>query len=249
MAERIEERQRQNDALSRELQQQSRQRGLLLKRLITAQEDERIRVARELHDELGQSLTGLALRAQALERYVDEHGQGRAILEQMRALVEGTTEQMYEIIMALRPSVLDDLGLVSALRAYTERTLEGSDIDYTIDDTCFQARLPAAAETALFRAFQEGINNVVRHANASQLRIELACDGHRFRGTLEDDGQGFQRTAAQLNGQEGGGFGLLGMRERVTQCGGTMTIRSSPGAGTRIDFWIPLEGVFDASSD
>jgi signal transduction histidine kinase len=139
--------------------------------------------------------------------------------------------------------------LVSALRAYTERTLSGSGVDYTIDDSCFQARLPAEMETALFRAFQEGINNVVRHAHATQLHIELSCDGSQFHGTLEDNGRGFQPTVAQQNGQEEGGFGLLGMRERITQCGGTMTIASSPGAGTRIDFWIPLGEVFDASSD
>jgi signal transduction histidine kinase len=250
MAHQIESRNSQNQALSAELQQQSQQRGRLLRRLITAQEDERIRVARELHDELGQSLTGLSLRAQALERYLppgDE--QGSAILEQIRSLITGTTEQMYDIIMALRPSILDDLGLVSALRAYAERTLAGSDLAFEIDDRCFHNRLPPAVETALFRAFQEGITNVLRHAGATQIRVTLACADGFFEGELADDGRGFEPALVAANGHDARGLGLLGMQERITQCGGEMEIVSAPGQGTRIRFLLPLEEVVSAPED
>lgn len=250
MAHQIESRQRQNQALSDQLQQQSRQRGRLLRRLITAQEDERIRVARELHDELGQSLTGLSLRAQALERYLPpDDDRGQAILDQIRALVTGTTEQMYDIIMALRPSVLDDLGLVSALHAYTERALEGSDLAFEIDDRCFHDRLPPAVETALFRAFQEGITNVLRHADASHIQIKLVCADGFFKGELADDGRGFAQAAVEPNGHDARGLGLLGMEERITQCGGEMEILSAPGRGTRIRFSLSLYEVTCAPED
>ena len=244
MTSEVEARHKQNQKLSDQVQRQSVQRGRLLRRLITAQEDERIRVARELHDELGQSLTGLALRAQALERYIStENEQGQAILEQMRSVITDTTEQMYDIIMALRPSILDDLGLVSALRAYAERALDGTDLDLTIDDRCFENRLPPEIETALFRAFQEGITNIVRHAGASHILVTLTCDGGLFEGTLVDDGRGFNVDKIQFNGHDGRGLGLLGMQERIAQCGGRMEIRSAPERGTRIRFSVPIPEV------
>lgn len=250
MAHQIETRKKQNRALSDQLQQQSRKRGRLLRRLITAQEDERIRVARELHDELGQSLTGLSLRAQALERYLPpDEGGGQAILDQIRSLITGTTEQMYDIIMDLRPSILDDLGLVSALHAYAERALEGSDLAFEIDDRCFNNRLPPAVETALFRAFQEGITNVVRHADATHMRVTLICAGGVFEGELADNGRGFDPAAIARNGHDPRGLGLLGMQERITQCGGEMAIDSAPGRGTRIRFSLPLREVAHASQD
>lgn len=244
MTQQVEVRNRQNQELSEQLQQQSMQRGRLLRRLITAQEDERMRVARELHDELGQSLTGLALRAEALERHLPgADDSGKSILDQIRSLITDTTEQMYDIIMDLRPSMLDDLGLVSALNAYTERTLEGTDLTFTLDDQCFDDRLPAEMETALFRVMQEGITNVLRHADASHIEITLACKNGLFKGILADDGRGFEPQALQLNGQRTRGLGLLGMHERISQCGGQMEIDSAPDRGTRIDISIPIRKV------
>ncbi|MDX1688160.1 MAG: histidine kinase [Candidatus Promineifilaceae bacterium] len=244
MTQQVEARNQQNEELSEQLQQQSMQRGRLLRRLITAQEDERMRVARELHDELGQSLTGLALRAEALERHLPGADDGgKSILDQIRTLITDTTDQMYDIIMDLRPSMLDDLGLVSALNAYTERAVESTDLTFTIDDHCFDDRLPPEVETALFRVLQEGITNVLRHADASHITITLACNNGLFEGSLADDGRGFEPKAFQLNGQRTRGLGLLGMHERINQCGGQMEIDSAPGRGTRIRFSIPLPEV------
>ena len=241
MSQQVEARNRQNEELSEQLQQQSVQRGRLLRRLITAQEDERIRVARELHDELGQSLTGLALRAEALERHLPgADDTGKSILDQIRSLITDTTEQMYDIIMDLRPSMLDDLGLVSALNAFTERAVEGTDLTFAIDDQCFEDRLPPEMETALFRVMQEGITNVLRHAGASHIEIALACNNGLFEGSLADDGRGFEPKAFKLNSERIRGLGLLGMHERISQCGGRMEIDSAPGRGTRIDFTIPI---------
>ena len=244
MTRQVETRNQQNEELSEQLQQQSMQRGRLLKRLITAQEDERMRVARELHDELGQSLTGLALRAEALERHLPGTDDGgRSILDQIRSLITDTTEQMYDIIMDLRPSMLDDLGLVSAINAYTERALENTELTFAIDDKCFDDRLPREMETALFRVLQEGITNVVRHADASHIAITLKCDNGLFEGRLADDGRGFEPEAFQLNGQRSRGLGLLGMHERINQCGGRMKIDSVPGHGTQIRIAMPLPEV------
>lgn len=250
MTRQVEARNQQNAELSEKLQQQSMQRGRLLRRLITAQEDERMRVARELHDELGQSLTGLALRAEALERHLPRaDDSGKSILDQIRSLITDTTEQMYDIIMDLRPSMLDDLGLVSALNAYIDRALESTDLTFSIDDGCFNDRLPPEVETALFRALQEGITNVVRHADASHIEISLACNNGLFEGSLVDDGRGFEPKVFQLNGQRSRGLGLLGMHERVNQCGGQMEIDSAPGRGTQIRFSIPLPEVLSESKD
>jgi signal transduction histidine kinase len=241
MTREVEARNRQNQKLSEQLQRRSLQQGRLLRRLTTAQEDERLRVARELHDELGQSLTGLSLRAQALERHIAaDNAWGQEILDQMRTLVKGTTEQMYDIIMDLRPSVLDDLGLVSALRAYADRALQGGELELSIDDDRFKNRLPAEIETTLFRAFQEGITNVVRHADATRICITLTCDDHLFEGMLVDDGRGFDLSAVQPNGHNGRGLGLLGMQERMIQCGGQMEIDTAPGQGTRVRFSLTL---------
>jgi signal transduction histidine kinase len=246
MSGQIRRRDRQNEALSEKLQEESAQRGQLLRHLIHAQEDERLRVARDLHDQLGQSLTGLALRAQAMERHVlpdDSRGQG--ILQQTRALIAATTEQMYDIIMALRPSVLDDLGLVSALHAYAGRVLEDSDLVFQVDAGDCEFRLPAELETAVFRIFQEGITNALRHAEATQIRVTLRCGDGKFEGVLADDGRGFEPGALQRNGHNGRGWGLLGMQERVIQCGGQIGIDSVPEQGTRIRIILPLpEGAF-----
>jgi len=244
MTQQVEARNQQNRELSEQLQQQSMQRGRLLRRLITAQEDERMRVARELHDELGQSLTGLALRAEALERHLPgADDSGKSILDQIRSLITDTTEQMYEVIMDLRPSMLDDLGLVSALNAYTERALDGSGMTFAINDQCFDDRLPPAIETALFRVLQEGITNVIRHADASHIEITLSCNDGLLEGSLADDGRGFEPDTFQLNGQRPRGLGLLGMHERINQCGGKMAIDSAPGHGTRIHFSVPIREV------
>lgn len=250
MSSQLRRRDRQNQALSEQLQQESTQRGRLLQHLIHAQEDERLRVARDLHDQLGQSLTGLALRAQAMERHLlPDDTRGQSILQQTRALIAATTDQMYDIIMALRPSVLDDLGLVSALRAYGDRLLENSDLRLHFDAGNCEFRLPPELETAVFRIFQEGMTNVVRHAQATQLWLTLRCGDGQFVGILADDGQGFEPGALRRNGHSGRGWGLLGMQERVIQCGGRIRIDSAPEQGTRIQMTLPLPESAFAEAD
>jgi len=244
MARQVEARDAENLALSESLRHQSAQRGELLKRLITAQEDERKRVARELHDELGQPLTGLSLRAEAMERLIaSDPARALKELDQIRALSIQSVDRMYDLILDLRPSALDDLGLTAAMRAHAERLLAGTGVDFELDVQGMTGRLSPELETALYRTLQEALSNVVRHAEATRVRIALARHDGVFEGEVQDDGKGFDPQSLNLDGQSPRGLGLLGMRERVTQCGGQLEIISQPGSGTLIRIRVPLEAV------
>jgi signal transduction histidine kinase len=241
MGQRIRAEETENRLLSEDLRHQTIQQQELLKRLITAQEDERKRVARELHDELGQSLGGLALHSEAIEQFIKSDPE-RA-LEQLfltRELIGKTTQQMYELILALRPSVLDDLGLAPALRTYAERVLSGCGIAFELDQFQLTRRLPPLIETTLYRIFQEALNNVVRHSGASQVKITLARRDGVFEGEIVDNGLGFNPENIHSEEDNPRGLGLLGMRERLVQCGGSIDIISKVGEGTCIKVFIPL---------
>ena len=228
MAVRIEQRRQENQGLSESLRLQSAQRGELLQRLISAQEDERRRIARGLHDDLGQTLSGLALRVEVARRLL-QVDPDRALqqLDEIEKLLAHSTGDMYDIILDLRPSALDDLGLAPALRAFCERLLAGKGLTYTFDDRDLTQRLPPEIETVLFRLFQEALSNVVRHARAGHVTVRMALAGGVFQGTIADDGQGFEPHSVRLDGSEARGLGLLGMQERVAHCGGMIVIASA----------------------
>lgn len=242
MSERIEAEAAQNRSLSEHLQRQSAQRGELLKQLITAQEDERKRVARELHDDLGQALSALAFQAEAIERLIPSDVDGAIDqLNQIRNLITETTESMYDLIMALRPSVLDELGLAAALRTHAGRFLEDSGIAFELRSDGFSGRLSPDIETALYRIFQEALNNVRRHSGAKNVRITFARDNGDFVGEIQDDGHGFALDSIGANGESPHGYGLLSMQERVAQCCGQLEVISRPGSGTIIRVRFPIE--------
>jgi signal transduction histidine kinase len=191
---------------------------------------------------LGQLLTGLAYQTEAIERFVtDDPDRAQQQARVVRSLVAETTQQMYELIFDLRPSVLDDLGLIPALRAYAERLFEGRDIQFEIRSDHL-SRMPPQIETTLYRIYQEGLNNIIRHAQASQVRITLKQDDNVFLGKILDNGIGFEPALISMTGLDEHGLGLLGMQERIAQCGGTIDIRSRPGCGTRIIVCIQLRG-------
>lgn len=237
----VERRSGENAALAEGLRRESLERSQLLKRLITSQEDERQRVARELHDELGQYLSALGLCAEAAERYIGLDTD-RA-LEQTRviqALTREATERMYDLILDLRPSVLDDLGLTAALRSLASRLFAESEIEWKVDAEAVPDRLPPEIETVLYRICQEALCNVLRHANATEVRVTLAKDSDHCEAMIVDNGQGFDPTLDALDGTNPQGLGLIGMRERAAQCGGQLQIDSAPGIGTQIRIVIPL---------
>ncbi len=243
MGQHVEAEEAENQALSENLRQQSALRGQLLERLITAQEDERKRLAREIHDELGQAMGGLALQAEVLQRFISpEDEPSRVQLAQMKSLITATTDSMYDMILAIRPSALDDLGLAAALRAHAERTLANTGIRFEMDAAQFDGRLPPEMETALYRMFQESLHNIIRHASAKNVRFRLARRGGIFEGKIEDDGRGFNPNDSYLlRGDKPRGLGLLGMKERVAQFGGKLEIESQYGGGTCVCIRIPLQ--------
>ncbi len=246
MGHHVEAEEAENRALSADLRQQSALRGQLLERLITAQEDERKRLAREIHDELGQAMGGLALQAEVMQRLIaPEDDQASAQLAQMKSLITATTDSMYDMILALRPSALDDLGLTAALRTHAERALTNTGIQFEIEAAAFNGRLPPEMETALYRMFQEALTNVIRHASAKTVRFSLARQGGWFVGRIEDNGRGFNPNNIRQDGTEARGLGLLGMKERVIQFGGELGIESEYGNGSCITIRIPLETLAD----
>jgi signal transduction histidine kinase len=241
MAEKVAARSAENQMLSDSIQRQSVARGKLLKRLITAQEDERTRIARELHDNLGQLLGGLALRLEALERMTDpDSQQALEILNQAQSLVTFGTNRMYDLILDLRPAALDDLGLLATLRAHAQRTVNGTGLTVEFDTSGLNGRLPPEVETVLYRIFQEALNNVVRHAHATRVQVSLARRNHSLIGRIGDNGCGFDPVTINANPDNHRGLGLLGMQERVAHCGGRLEIRSQPGQGTILTIYIPL---------
>jgi signal transduction histidine kinase len=241
MAQRVELHNEENNALSESLRRESARKADLLKRLISAQEDERKRVARELHDELGQSLAGLALQAEVLERFINSD-KSRAFeqLNQIKDLIKETTDQMYDLILALRPSSLDHLGLVPALHSYADKVLDNLGIEFVIDAKTLSKRLPPEIETVVFRIIQEALSNVIRHANATKVEISLVQSNGHFEGKISDDGKGFDLDSVNLHDNAPRGLGMLGMQERVVQCGGQLKFHSTPGHGTKVYIRIPL---------
>jgi len=211
----------------------------LSRRLLEVQESERKSLARELHDDIGQSLTALKLNLEALQR-----GRNGASLESrvQEALetTQHTLERVRQISLSLRPLQLDDLGLAAALRSHLDRqaTLGGFAPHPEIQD--FPARLPPEVETACFRVAQEAVNNIVRHARAHNVWLQLAVDGERLVLGVRDDGAGFDVQAAQRRAALGASLGVVSMAERAALAGGTLRIESAPGEGTSVLADFPL---------
>ena len=237
----LEERVRERTA---QLEQRDRERDVLLGKIISAQEDERKRIARDLHDQIGQTLTGLVMQIGGAEATLA--GDSEMVQKQLADLRESASsavEEVRRMMSDLRPSILDDMGLESAVSWYAENHLERKGINVELDLERTETPLPPNVEISAFRVFQEAITNVVKHAGASNVRISLAHDDGRLRGTIEDDGRGFQLSEVEPAADGGWAVGLLGMTERVGLLGGTLDVETSPGEGTTVSFEIPLEGA------
>jgi signal transduction histidine kinase len=209
-------------------------RRQLLEKVITTQEDERRRIARELHDSTSQNLTSLIVGLRMMEAHcVQCASQTKAT--DLRQVASQTLDEVHDLSMRLRPRVLDDLGLAAAL----ERLMHEWQARYTIPvDMVFQLdeRLPGEIETAIYRIVQEALTNIARHAQAKSASILVERRGDLVRAIVEDDGIGFDVNTNQGERH----LGLLGMRERAELLNGTMTIESSPNGGTSIFIEIPL---------
>jgi signal transduction histidine kinase len=220
--------------------QTSQRLQVLSHRLVEVQETERRRIARELHDEIGQSLTVAEMNLQAALRAPG----GKALAPQLRAsieVVERVLEQVQDLSLNLRPSMLDDLGLEPALRWYLNRqaALTGLKAEFRAD--VLEHRVDSAIETECFRVAQEALTNVVRHSEASAVVVELRKrDGH-LHLSVRDDGIGFDVMAIREQAVRGASLGLLSMEERASLAGGGVTYRSARGRGTEVRAWFPLK--------
>jgi two-component system, NarL family, sensor histidine kinase UhpB len=210
--------------------------------IIQAQEQERQRIARELHDETSQVLTSLLISLTLLEKSVETR-EARERIADTRALAHSTLRAIRNLSIDLRPSALDDLGLLPALRWYVKEYQKKCSIDVEFHATGFKERLPAEMETALYRIVQECLTNTAKHAKANRVTITLKEEIDRVYARITDDGDGFDYHALLVTPGQERGLGLAGMNERAVLLDGTLNIHSTPGQGTVIEVTIPLPSV------
>jgi signal transduction histidine kinase len=208
-----------------------------VRRVIEAQELERHRLARELHDETGQALTSILLGLRSIRAAADEEAAAEAE-SAVRELVVQALQDVRALAVELRPSALDDFGLVAALERLAGTFGERSGIETHVEAHIGDARLPAELETALYRLVQEALTNIVKHAGAARVSIVVARHGGVVNAVVEDDGHGFDRADVRE-----GALGLVGMNERLSLLGGSVRVESSPGHGTTVTATLPLDGA------
>ena len=228
------------DARVKEAEQKEALRGELFKRVVSAQESERQRIARELHDETGQALTAIGMGLRGLSTTLKASvvpGRAQEILHQLEGLTTHSLTELQRLIADLRPSHLDDLGLPAALRWYANVIHDRTGLHTHVDIRGQEKPCSSAAKTALFRIVQEALTNVVKHAAAENANIYLTFESDGVAIKVIDDGQGFEprldRPGQRIS------WGLKNMEERASLLGGKLTIRSQPGAGTSVVAFIP----------
>jgi signal transduction histidine kinase len=202
--------------------------------VVEAQELERARLARELHDETGQALTSILLGLKTLEGRVDTDDGGDAVTE-LRDLVVSTLQDVRRLAVELRPAALDDFGLVPAIERLRDTVEERADFSVDVQSSLGDERLPPETETALYRIVQEALVNVLKHAEATRVTVRLSRAQKSVALVVQDDGKGFHPESVRE-----GSLGLVGMRERVALLGGRLTVESSEGAGTLLKAGVPL---------
>lgn len=204
--------------------------------VLNAQEEERKRIARELHDDTAQALTSVLVRLRLLQRSAKDD-RSRATLTELRELTGATLEGVRRMAIDLRPPILDDLGLEAALQAHVEDFSHRWPVKATFTSGRL-GRLPPEVELVLYRIVQEALSNVAKHASASRVEARLTRSGRTLRMLIEDDGCGFDVEATR--GSRETGLGLFGMEERLALIGGSLHVESAPGMGTRISAEVSL---------
>jgi len=206
-------------------------------RALGSAEDERKRIARELHDETAQTLAALLIRIRLVQRAGDDEARAK-LLDEMRTDVGRALEGIRRFARGLRPPALDELGLVPAIESHARSLEEISGLRITVECEEVAGDLPPQAELATYRIVQEALSNVVRHARATQAWVRIGHEAGRLVVAVEDDGRGFD--PGNVTSTEGGGLGLFGMKERAGYIGGQVEVASTPGGGTRVRAEIPL---------
>ncbi len=213
----------------------------LSRRVLHVQEEERKRISRELHDEVGQVLTAISVNLAMLKKDSDVTRNGRdEKLADTQALLEQMIETVHRFARELRPAMLDDLGLLPALRSYTRGFTKRTGVRVRFNASQVVENLDSDRKTVVYRIAQESLNNVAKHARAKRVEVIVRKLGNGIRMEIKDDGDGFQvRQQAAANGEKR--LGLLGMQERVRLVNGSFTVESQPGKGTTIRVGIPLQ--------
>lgn len=223
-----------------EAERREQLRGELLKRVVAAQEAERTRVARELHDDTGQALTAIGLGLRGVERKIQENSSlAEGDLNQLKGVVGRALEDLQRTIADLRPSHLDDLGLPAALRWYGKEIEERSALPVEVKILGEPSLLRSPVSTALFRIGQEALINVLKHAAASKVEVTLFFAERAVSLEVKDDGRGFD--VSEIKGAERTAWGLLGIEERANLLGGEIELESAPGEGTTVRVSIPYQ--------
>jgi PAS domain S-box-containing protein len=215
----------------------------LQQRLASAQEDERRRIARELHDQMGQHLTALGLGLKVIKDASPEPSPMRERLQGLQTLTDLIGREVHHLALELRPTALDDIGLQAALANYTEGWAERSGVEVDFHAIGLDGiRLPTLVETTLYRVVQEALTNVLKHAGASHVSVVLQRSPIQVSAVVEDDGRGFDTDSPEAAIAAERRLGVLGMRERVALVGGTLTIEANIGRGTTVIARVPLSG-------
>ena len=229
-----------NAELYENLVKREQELELLTGARVTAQEEERRRIAREIHDGLGQILTAVKFNLEILEDTLAGGSDERKRLEEVKNLLDNAMNEAREISYNLMPSVLDDFGLAPALQLFCEQFSTRRNIDVQFHAHGLARRLDPSIEIGLYRIAQEALNNVAKHAGATESTVQIIMHEEGIRMTIEDNGKGIaiRSQTVRRPGQEG--MGLVSMRERAGSFNGILTIDSTPGKGTVVTAEIPL---------
>jgi signal transduction histidine kinase len=225
-----------------ESQQRETLRAELFRRVVAAQESERQRIARDLHDETGQALTAIGMGLRGLEgRLSARNKEALNTLHKLETLTADSLQELQRLMGDLRPSHLDDLGLSAAIRWYSTKIQEHSPLSIRVDIHGEECDLDDAMKITIFRIIQESLNNIIKHSQASHVNIHLHFDEKNVRISVFDNGIGFDREQVQLKRASRSSLGLAGMEERAALLGGTATVQSRPGYGTEVEATIPYQ--------
>lgn len=230
-------------------QQRETMRAELFRRVVAAQESERQRIARDLHDETGQSLTAIGMGLRGLEgRLNTRNKEALSTLHKLEMLTADSLKELQRLMTDLRPSHLDDLGLSAALRWYSARIQEHSSLSIRLDIHGDECDLDDAMKITIFRIIQESLNNIIKHSQATHVNIHLHFEEKNVRISVFDNGVGFDQDQVQQRRSSRPSLGLAGMEERAALLGGNVTVQSRPGYGTEVEALIPYqhEGISSA---
>jgi len=245
-------RQRTQRRLMEEIAKRDALRRDMLRQIVLAQEEERQHIARELHDQAGQSLTALSWGLATLQEMLpDGHKGSEEQVAELRQLVQGVMQELRQIVARLRPAVLDELGLVAALITYADECSARFPFEVDVQITGPRRRLSSETETMLYRVAQEALTNVAKHARARHVQLELDFGESLVVLSVLDNGVGMKEATVEQAALAGQGWGLAGISERIELLGGHLDISSAAGVGTRLTVYVPAarrEGEYGADS-